>query len=76
MKIFRSLFAKQHLESQYLDQYKGKSGTIRASGSNAVDTISGATATCEAITDCVNQALSIVANLDTKGVTEYVDGEV
>ena len=66
----------QALESKYLDQYKGKSGTIRASGSNAVDTISGATATCDAITDCVNQALSIVANLDTEGVTEYVDGEV
>ena len=66
----------QALESDYLDQYKGKSGTIRASGSNAVDTISGATATCDAITDCVNQALSIVANLDTEGVTEYVDGEV
>ena len=65
----------QALESDYLDQYKGKSGTIRSSGSNAVDTISGATATCEAITDCVNQALSIVANLDTEGV-EYVDGEV
>lgn len=66
----------QALESQYLNQYKGKSGTIRSSGSNAVDTISGATATCDAITDCVNQALSIVANLDTEGVTEYVDGEV
>lgn len=66
----------QALESQYLDQYKGKSGTIRTSGSNAVDTISGATTTCEAVTDCVNQALSIVANLDTEGVTEYVDGEV
>ena len=66
----------QALESDYLDQYKGKSGTIRPSGSNAVDTISGATATCDAITDCVNQALSIVANLDTEGVTEYVDGEV
>lgn len=65
----------QALESEYLDQYKGKSGTIRSSGSNAVDTISGATATCDAVTDCVNQALSIVANLDTEGV-EYVDGEV
>ena len=65
----------QALESEYLNQYKGKSGTIRSSGSNAVDTISGATATCDAVTDCVNQALSIVANLDTEGV-EYVDGEV
>ena len=65
----------QALESDNLDQYKGKSGTIRSSGSNAVDTISGATATCDAVTDCVNQALSIVANLDTEGV-EYVDGEV
>lgn len=43
----------QALESDYLDQYKGKSGTIRSSGSNAVDTISGATATCNAVTDCV-----------------------
>ena len=36
----------------------------------------GATATSEAVTACVNQALAIVANLDTEGSVDYVDGEV
>lgn len=60
----------------YLAQYVGKSGTIRSSGSNSVDAASGATATSEAVTACVNQALAIVANLDTEGSVDYVDGEV
>ena len=60
----------------YLSQYVGRSGTIRLSGNNAVDGVSGATATSEAVTDCVNQALGIVANLDTEGGVSYVDGEV
>ena len=59
-----------------LSRYVGKSGTIRDSGSNSVDAVSGATATSEAITSGVNRALAIVANLDTEGVVEYVDGEV
>lgn len=64
------------LEERHLRQYIGKSGTIRPSGSNAVDAVSGATATSQAVTDCVNQALAIVANLDTEGEVDYVDGEV
>ena len=60
----------------YLSQYVGRSGTIRLSGNNAVDGVSGATATSEAVTDCVNQALGIVANLDIEGGVSYVDGEV
>lgn len=59
-----------------LSRYVGKSGTIRPSGNNAVDAVSGATATSQAITAGVNRALAIVANLDTEGVVDYVDGEV
>ena len=64
------------MDSDYLSQYIGKSGTIRHEGNNSVDAISGATATCEAITDCVNQALAIVAGLDTSMDVPYTDGEV
>lgn len=59
-----------------LARYIGKSGTIRPSGSNSVDAVSGATATSQAITAGVNRALAIVANLDTEGDMYYVDGEV
>ncbi len=64
------------MDSDYLAQYIGKSGTIRHEGSNSIDAISGATETCEAITDCVNQALAIVAGLDTSMDVPYTDGEV
>ena len=60
-----------------LGRYIGRSGTIRTSGQNSVDAVSGATATSHAITVGVNRALSIIAKLDTEGgdIT-YVDGEV
>ena len=64
------------MTEDYLSQYVGKSGTIRSSGDNSVDAVSGATATSQAVTSCVNQALAIVANLDTEGGVDYVDGEV
>ena len=63
------------MEQEYLQQYVGLSGTIRNSGSNSVDVISGATDSCQAITDGVNEALYIVSHLDTEDVT-YTDGEV
>ena len=48
-----------------------------ATGENAVDAVSGATATSNAITAGVSRALAIVANLDaTDGSVDYVDGEV
>ena len=55
-----------------------KAGTVRAAtGENAVDAVSGATATSNAITAGVNRALAIVANLDAAdGSVDYVDGEV
>ena len=60
-----------------LRRYVGKSGTIRSSGANSVDAVSGATATSQAITAGVNRALAIVANLDLEGGdVSYVDGEV
>ena len=65
------------MTSNALMRYIGRSGTIRTSGSNSVDAVSGATATSHAITAGVNRALAIIAKLDTEGgdVT-YVDGEV
>jgi Na+-translocating ferredoxin:NAD+ oxidoreductase RnfG subunit len=56
-----------------LTRYIGRSGTIRTSGSNSVDAVSGATATSKAITAGVNRALNIVANLDTAGQIDYED---
>lgn len=56
-----------------LERYVGRSGTIRSSGNNAVDAVSGATATSKAITAGVNRALNIVANLDTAGQINYED---
>ena len=58
-----------------LARYVGRSGTIRPSGDNAVDAVSGATATSKAITAGVNRALNIVANLDTSGGVTYEDTE-
>lgn len=56
-----------------LARYVGRSGTIRTSGSNSIDAVSGATATSKAITAGVNRALNIVANLDTEGDVNYAD---
>ena len=58
-----------------LSRYVGRSGTIRTSGNNAVDAVSGATATSKAITAGVNRALNIVANLDTKEEVNYEDSQ-
>ena len=54
-----------------LERYVGRSGTIRSSGNNSVDSVSGATATSKAITAGVNRALHIVANLSTEGEVQY-----
>ena len=60
-----------------LSRYVGRYGTLRTTGENAVDAVSGATATSNAITTGVNRALAIVANLDAAdGSVDYVDGEV
>ncbi len=58
-----------------LTRYVGRSGTIRVSGPNSVDTVAGATATSKAITAGVNRALNIVANLDTKEEVNYEDSQ-
>ena len=59
------------LTTESLKRYVGLSGTIRANGSNAVDAVSGATATSKAITAGVNRALSIIASLDTEAELLY-----
>ncbi len=72
-----SVVGTKAMTPEALSRYIGKSGTLRSSGSNAVDAVAGATATSQAITAGVNRALAIVANLDTEGGdVNYVDGEV
>lgn len=72
-----SVVGTKAMTDEFLDQFIGLSGTINLSGSNSVDAVSGATATCQAITNGVNRALAIVANLDVEGGgVSYVDGEV
>lgn len=66
----------QALEKSFLNRFIGRSGTLRLSGANSVDAVSGATVTSKAILTGVNQALSVVANLDTEGDVIYSDGEV
>ena len=66
----------QALERGFLDSFIGRSGTLRLSGANSVDAVSGATVTSKAILTGVNQALAVVASLDTEGSVTYTDGEV
>ena len=54
----------------------GRSGTLRLTGPNSVDVVSGATVTSKAIVSGVNQALGVVAGLDRNEDVIYVDGEV
>lgn len=65
----------QALTPLALRRYIGKSGTIRPSGINSVNAVSGATATSKAITAGVNKALAIIANLDTEGDELYYEGQ-
>lgn len=64
------------LEKSYLERFIGRSGTLSTSGSNRIDALSGATVTSKALINGVNQALSVVANLNTGEDIVYVDGEV
>ena len=64
------------LSWQHLRKYEGLSGTIRYSGNNSVDVVSGATATSRAITDGVNQALAIVAGLSEDQQLEFEESEL
>ena len=63
------------LEREFLDRYIGLSGTIRDTGWNSVDAVSGATDTSRAITAGVNKALYITSRLDA-GDVDFVDGDV
>ncbi|MBQ3556957.1 MAG: RnfABCDGE type electron transport complex subunit D [Oscillospiraceae bacterium] len=63
------------LEREFLDRYIGMSGTIRDTGWNSVDAVSGATDTSRAITAGVNKALYITSCLDA-GDVDFVDGDV
>lgn len=59
-----------------LIRYVGRSGTIRNSGENSVEAVSGATATSRAITEGVNRALAIVAGLSEEHQLEFEESEV
>ena len=63
------------LSPDYFYRYIGRSGTIRYTGANGVEAVSGATATSRGITDGVNRALAIVASLDAQEQVEFVDSE-
>lgn len=64
------------LEKSYLERFIGRSGTLKTTGTNRVDSISGATVTAKAVISGVNQALAVAANLDTGEDIVYTDGEV
>lgn len=66
---------KQALSESNLRRYAGLSGTIRYSGYNSVDAVSGATSTSRAITDGVNKALAIVAGLGDEHLVEFEEYE-
>lgn len=54
--------------ADFLEQYVNKSGTITVNtGKNAIDAITGATATSQAVTDAVNTALTAVLNYSMEG---------
>lgn len=59
-----------------LIRYVGRSGTIRNSGENSVEAVSGATATSRAITEGVNRALAIVAGLSEEHQLEFEESEI
>ena len=67
--------AEKALSDSFLLRYVGKSGTIRYSGSNSVEAVSGATSTSRAITDGVNRALAIVAGLGEEHMLEFEENE-
>jgi RnfABCDGE-type electron transport complex D subunit len=72
-----AVIGTQAMTPEALSRYVGRSGTIRTDGSNAIDAVSGATATSNAITAGVNRALAIVAGLESGSEdVSYVDGEV
>ena len=65
-------------EQEFLKQFIGRSGNIRVGqGGNAVDAVTGATTTSEAVAEGVSTALSVVAHLDPEGgMTDDEEGEV
>ena len=67
--------AEDALGDSFLRRYAGKSGTIRYSGYNSVDAVTGATATSRAVTDGVNRALAIVADLGEEYLLEFEENE-
>ncbi len=67
--------ANEALSEKHLHHYAGMSGTIRYSGVNSVDAVSGATATSRAITDGVNRALAIVAGLGDEHLVVFEESE-
>ena len=64
------------ISQEHLQKYVGRSGTIRNTGVNRVDVVSGATATSKAITSGVNRALAIVADLGDAQILENEESEV
>lgn len=62
---------------EFLNQFINRSGTIRVGGeNNAIQAVTGATATSRAVTNGVNRALAAVANLQMEGGPLDEEGEV
>ena len=75
MRLMDVELVEQALSEYNLRRYAGLSGTIRYSGYNSVDAVSGATATSRAITDGVNRALAIVADLGDEHLIAFEESE-
>ena len=55
-------------DPDFLNQYVGKSGSITVNkGTNAIQAVTGATITSEAVTQGINTALTAVLNYDAEG---------
>ncbi|MFI3250055.1 MAG: RnfABCDGE type electron transport complex subunit D [Eubacteriales bacterium] len=63
------------LEQSVLDTFAGRSGRLSLTGSNRVDSISGATVTQQGVVSGVNTALSYIQELEREGAFHILSGE-
>lgn len=57
-----------------LSVFKGRSGTLSLEGANAIDGMSGATVTLDAVVECVNQALLVGQLIHQVGALDELSG--
>lgn len=62
--------------ADFLEQFEGRSGVLTAGGDeNAIQAVSGATFSCRAVTEGVNQALAVAADVLAGGEEDVPDEE-